>query len=73
MEREREKKNKENQIISQRRIELREDRRSEWVRKEKEIMKQHKGSRRDKVTQSKGEKERAQRKHEGIREDRLDE
>lgn len=52
-----EKKIKKEQIISQQRIELREDRRSEWVRKEKEIMKQHKGSKRDKVTKSKRREE----------------
>lgn len=57
---------KEKQIISQQRIELKWDRRREWVKKEKEIMKQHRrGMKETKYNKTKGKKEQAQRKQEG--------
>lgn len=57
---------KEKQIISQQRIELKSDRRREWVKKEKEIMKQHRrGMKETKYNKTKGKKEQARRKQEG--------
>lgn len=62
---------KKNQIISQQRIELKGDRRREWLKKEKEIIKQHRrGTRETKHNKSKGKKEQPQRMHERKREEK---